>query len=61
MDWSHLAWELPSESHIKKKDKRKEVRVRRRRRRKQLLDDLKRRGYRNLKEEALWKEQWINE
>jgi hypothetical protein len=54
LDWSHLAWELPSKTSYWKKDKGKiEVRERRGRRRKQLLDDLEEaRGYSKLNEEA---------
>ena len=57
MEWSHLAYELSSETHYWKKDR---VTGRQRRRRKQLLDNLKKkRGYWKLKEESLDRSLWI--
>ena len=51
MDWSHLAWELPSETCYWWKERGK---GRRGRRRKQLPDYIEeKRGYRKMEEEAL--------
>jgi hypothetical protein len=55
LDWSHLAYKLPSKTRYRRKLRRKDrMTGRRGRRRKQLLDDVKEnRRYCKLKEEAL--------
>ena len=60
MDWSYLAWELPSETRYWRRGRGKDIVTGRRgRRRKQLLDYLKdTRGCRKLKQEALDRTVW---
>ena len=60
MDWSHLAWELPSKTRYWRRGRGKDIVTGgRERRRKQLLDDLKdTRGCRKLKQEALDRTVW---
>jgi hypothetical protein len=61
MDWSHLAYELPTKKHVieGKIGGRIEVTGRRGRKHKQVLDDLKeKRKYWKLKEEALDRTMW---